>query len=131
MNVRRMMEPMKFVNEDNAFTDWKDGVITEWKEGVITEWKNGGLHVRLLATEPSNSLGPVVAMWTVWNEVREQLCLRASKFVVDISELQDLSIGLAVLLSMISREMEQSGGSLKVVGRGAFAAGRTTAGPTG
>lgn len=112
-------------NNDSGLTGWGEGVITEWKEGVITEWKNGGLHVRLLTPEPANAqFGPVVAIWTVWNEVRDQLCLRSSKFVVDISELPDLSIGLAVLLSMISREMEQAGGSLKVVGRGAFSSGR-------
>lgn len=118
MNVRRLMEPMVPVSDEGVFNDWKEGVITEWKEGVVTEWKNGALHVRLLEPDAANSqFGPVVAMWTVWSEVRDQLRARASKFVVDISALHDLSIGLAVLLSMISREMEQSGGALKVVGR--------------
>lgn len=128
MNVRRLMEPTRFVAEGgSAYPEWTEGVITEWKEGVVTEWKNGGLHVRLTAPDPANSqFGPVVAMWTVWNEVRDQLRLRASKFVVDISELHDLSIGLAVLLSMISREMEEAGGALKVVGRGSFSTNRAS-----
>jgi hypothetical protein len=113
------MEPMTLVSpSEDVLTEWKEGVITEWKEGVITEWKNSALHVRLLESDVSNSqFGPVVALWTVWTEVRNQLRARSSKFVVDVSALHDLSIGLAVLLSMISREMDQAGGTLKVVGR--------------